>query len=73
MCFSDPYLRDYAFLPTRKWDRVVIYPTEETVARGNVDIDSGKGVLEIVDTEKAPEAPLLIAAYVELLRNQRGE
>lgn len=73
MCFFDPHSRGYAFRETGEWALVIIYPSKETVAQGNVDINTGTGVLKIMDPAQAPDAPLLVAAYVELLRKQKSD
>lgn len=52
---------------------VCIYPSKDVVAQGNVELKTGGGSLKITDPKQAPDAPLLVAAYVELLRKQANE
>lgn len=52
---------------------VCIYPSKEPVAQGTVNLRTGSGELKITDLNQAPDAPLLVAAYVELLRKQVNE
>lgn len=73
MSFDDPHSHSYGFRETKDWDLLLVYPSKETIAQGNVDINSGKGVLKIMDRQLAPDAPLLVAAYVELLRKQKSD
>lgn len=35
-----------------------------------MNLATGKGTLKVTDLAQAPDAPLLVAAYVELLRRQ---
>lgn len=73
MSFDDPHSHSYAFRETKDWDLLLVYPSKETIAQGNVDINTGKGTLKIMDRQLAPDAPLLVAAYVELLRKQKSD
>lgn len=73
LCFSDPHEREYAFRGTKEWDLLLIYPSKETIAQGNVDFKEGKGTLKIMDAMQAPDAPILVAAYVELLRKEKSD
>lgn len=73
LSFSDPHSREYAFRETKEWDLLIVYPSKETVAQGNVSFKTGKGIMKIIDPMQTPDAPILIAAYIELKRKQMSD
>jgi len=68
--FNDPKDREFAWKEAGTIDQLLLYPSKEVVAEGNVDVHSGRGELKVVKYASAPDTAILVAAYVELLRKQ---
>lgn len=68
--FFDQQRREYAWREDDR-DRLLIYPSKDIVAEGNVTSSTGSGRLKIIDTKIAPEIPMLIAFYASVLQAQR--
>lgn len=67
--FFDHQRREYTF-KEEEHDRLLIYPSKETVAEGKVTSIGGTGKMKIMDIKKVPELPLLFAVYAAVLQKQ---